>query len=81
MESLATEYKARSVGIILSGMGSNGTKGIRCIKEAGGNVIVQKPSSCEFNSMPNSAIATGCVDEVALPEDMPILIGKYVQFF
>lgn len=79
MESLAKEYKEKSIGIVLSGTGSNGTAGIKSIKEAGGNVIVQQPSSCEFHYMPESAIKTGCVDDIALPEEMPGIIKAYIQ--
>ena len=79
MKSLAKEYKEKSIGIILSGSGSNGTKGITCIKKAGGNVIAQTPSSCEFRYMPESAINTGCVDDIALAEEMPAIIERYVQ--
>jgi two-component system CheB/CheR fusion protein len=79
MESLAKEYKEKSIGIILSGLGTNGTKGVISIKQAGGNTIVQKPSSCEFDHMPESAIKTGCVDDVARPEEMPAMIEQHVR--
>jgi two-component system CheB/CheR fusion protein len=79
MESLANEYKEKSIGIILSGSGSNGTNGIINIKKAGGYVIVQQPSSCEFAYMPASAIKTGCVDDIALPEEMPEIIREYTE--
>jgi two-component system CheB/CheR fusion protein len=79
MESLAEDYKEKSIGIILSGAGTNGTKGIISIKQAGGNIIVQKPSSCEFDHMPESAIKTDCVDDIALPSEMPGIIEAYIQ--
>ena len=53
--SLAEDQHERSVGVILSGMGSDGTLGLRAIKEKGGIVLVQDPASAKFDSMPRSA--------------------------
>jgi two-component system CheB/CheR fusion protein len=77
--SLAEEAGENAIGIILSGTGSDGTDGIRAIKEAGGMVIVSKPELSEFGQMPQSAIATGLVDYVLAPEQMPLLIERYVD--
>ncbi len=63
--SLATDQKARSVGVILSGMGTDGTLGLRSIHEKHGLCVVQEPSSAKFAGMPQSAIATGLADIVA----------------
>ncbi|MGN6567912.1 MAG: chemotaxis protein CheB, partial [Flavipsychrobacter sp.] len=71
MNSMSMEYKNKAIGIILSGTGTNGTEGIINIKKNGGLVLVQQPASCEFASMPESAIETGCVDKILLPEEMP----------
>ncbi|VXB51371.1 Protein-glutamate methylesterase [Flavobacterium sp. 9AF] len=60
--SLGEEYKEKSIGIILSGTGSDGSRGIKTIKEAGGIVLVQEPGSAQFDGMPNSAIATNQFD-------------------
>lgn len=57
-ESLAEERRENSVAIVLSGTGTDGSRGIRSIKEAGGLVIVQRPDTAAFDGMPNSAIAT-----------------------
>lgn len=62
--SLAQDLHERSIGIILSGTGSDGTQGIKKIKEVGGLVIVQTPESTEYDGMPRSAIATGLVDYI-----------------
>jgi two-component system CheB/CheR fusion protein len=70
-ESLAKDKKDKAIGIILSGTGSDGSKGIAAIKASGGTVIVQDPSTAEFDGMPNSAIATGLADLVLAPELMP----------
>jgi two-component system CheB/CheR fusion protein len=69
--SLARELGASAVGVVLSGMGSDGTLGLQALKAVGGLTVVQEPESAQFDSMPRSAMAAGCVDLVALPEDMP----------
>ena len=69
--SLADDQAERSVGIILSGTGSDGVRGIRAIKEAGGMVIVQDDESAKFDGMPRAAISTGLVDVILPPEEMP----------
>jgi two-component system, chemotaxis family, CheB/CheR fusion protein len=70
-ESLAKDKGERSVGIVLSGTGSDGSKGISAIKNNGGSVIIQDPATAEFDGMPNSAIATGYADLILAPELMP----------
>lgn len=67
-QSLANIYGKRSVGIILSGTGSDGTEGIRMIKENGGVTIVQDSETAKYDGMPKSAIDTGMVDAVLPPE-------------
>ncbi|MFT7401162.1 MAG: two-component system CheB/CheR fusion protein [Hydrogenophaga sp.] len=69
--SLAREQGTLAVGVVLSGMGSDGTLGLLALKAVGGLTVVQEPSSAQFDSMPRSALAAGCVDIVALPEDLP----------
>ncbi|MGE5520221.1 MAG: chemotaxis protein CheB, partial [Candidatus Dadabacteria bacterium] len=68
--SLAEDKSNKAIGIILSGTGSDGTKGIEAIKNAGGIVIVQDPVSAEFDGMPKSAISTGFADLILPPEMM-----------
>jgi two-component system CheB/CheR fusion protein len=77
--SLAEDCKERSIGVILSGMGSDGTLGLRAIKEKGGLTLVQDPVSAKFNGMPNSAIGFGLADIVARGEDLPGRILDYLQ--
>ncbi|MBT1695739.1 PAS domain-containing protein [Fulvivirgaceae bacterium PWU4] len=67
-ESLAVEKGKNAVGIILSGTGTDGTKGIEAIKKNGGLVIVQDPVTADFDGMPASAIQTGNVDLILPPE-------------
>jgi len=56
LRSLADDRQERSIGVILSGMGSDGTMGLRAIKEKSGLVLAQEPASAKFDSMPRSAI-------------------------
>ena len=58
-ESMAKQRKEKSIGIVLSGTGSDGTRGVRAIKENDGMVMVQDPSEAKFDGMPKSAINTG----------------------
>ena len=68
--SLAASYENRSVAVILSGTGSDGTNGIRSIKEQNGVIIVQSPESAKFDGMPRNAIATGFVDMIQKPDSI-----------
>lgn len=69
--SLAQEQRDQSIGVILSGMGSDGTRGLQAIQRQGGLTFAQDPSSAQFNSMPQSAIASGCALVVAPPRELP----------
>lgn len=77
--SLAEDYGKKAIGIILSGLGSDGTEGIKSIKQAGGMVMARDPETSEFGSMPSHAIATGLVDFVLEPIAMPDAIEDYVK--
>lgn len=68
MESAARVFGADVLGVLLSGMGSDGAKGMKAIKEAGGDTIAEDEASCVVFGMPRAAIELGCVDEV-LPLD------------
>lgn len=68
--SLGKAHGKNAVGIILSGTGSDGTEGVRAIKEAGGMVLVQDVETAKYDGMPKSAIETGLVDAVLSPEKM-----------
>jgi two-component system, chemotaxis family, CheB/CheR fusion protein len=73
-ESLAADCRERAVGVVLSGMGSDGTLGLRAIRAAGGLTLAQAPETAPFAAMPASAIASGCVDIVDAPQGMPARI-------
>lgn len=69
--SLADDQGEKSIGIILSGMGSDGSLGAKAIKEKGGIILVQEPESAKFDGMPSSAISTVHADIVAPAENLP----------
>ncbi len=77
--SLAQDQRERAIGIVLSGTGSDGTLGVRAIKEAGGMVMAQSTASSEFDGMPQSAIATGLVDYQLPPAEMPQRLRLYLS--
>lgn len=66
-QSLADDRASRAIGVVLSGAGSDGTLGCRAIKAAGGITFAQDSESAEFDGMPSSAVAAGCVDFVLPP--------------
>ena len=64
MESAAELYKDKTLGVLLTGMGHDGVKGMTAIKEAGGSTIAEDESTCVVFGMPKAAIDAGVVDEV-----------------
>lgn len=74
---LGESYREKAIGVILSGTGSDGSRGIKTIKEAGGIILVQEPGSAQFDGMPNSAILTNLADFILPPHE---LAQKVVQF-
>ncbi len=79
LRSLAHDQQEHSIGVILSGMGSDGTLGLRAIKEKGGVVLVQDPATAKFDGMPRSAIESGLADIIAPVDDLPGRILAYLQ--
>ncbi len=71
LRSLADDQAEKAIGVILSGTGSDGVRGIRAIKEAGGMVTVQSEESARFDGMPRAAIGTGLADFILPPDEMP----------
>ncbi len=69
--SLAREQGEQAIGVVLSGMGADGSLGLQAIKSQGGLTLVQSPESAAYDAMPKSALATGCVDVVDLPGELP----------
>ncbi|MGQ7794637.1 chemotaxis protein CheB [Faunimonas sp. B44] len=69
--SLAADQHERAIAIVLSGMGNNGTEGLRDIRAEGGMSLVQSPETAKFDGMPRSAISADMADHVLAPEMMP----------
>lgn len=78
-ESLARERKEKAIGVILSGTGSDGTRGARAIKENDGMIMVQEPDEAQFDGMPQSAIATGLVDYVLSVKKMGLELQNFIN--
>ena len=76
---LAEDQKERSIGIILSGMGSDGSLGLKAIKEKMGMTMVQDPASAKFGGMPGSAVDMGLADYIGRAEDLPAKLFAYVK--
>ena len=77
--SLATDQRERAVCIVLSGTGSDGTLGLRAVKGEGGMAIVQIPETAAYDGMPRAAIATGLVDYLLRPAEMPEQLIGYIS--
>ncbi len=75
-ESFAKEYGEKAIAIILSGTGSDGTRGAGLIKKVNGKVLVQEPGSAKFDGMPRSIIDSGNFDAVGPPRELPVFIER-----
>lgn len=78
-ESVATSFKERSIGAVLTGRGWDGMKGVQAIRAMGGMVLAQKEATCAAASMPGFAIDTGCVDLVLSPDQIPFALETLVM--
>lgn len=76
--SMAADQHENAICIVLSGTGSDGTLGVRAVKGEGGMAIAQSPESAAYDGMPRNAIATGLVDYVSTPAEMPEQLLGYV---
>ncbi len=79
--SLAEDKQDKSIGIILSGMGSDGSLGLKAIKERNGIVLVQDPTSAKFDGMPGSAIEAVIADIVSPANELPSKLITYLKFY
>ncbi|MDO8653968.1 MAG: chemotaxis protein CheB [Undibacterium sp.] len=77
--SLGEDCGTRAIGIVLSGSGTDGALGLKTIAAHEGIVLVQEPSTAEFDGMPRSAIATGIANYVLPVEQMPQVISDYAH--
>ena len=76
--SLAIAQGEQAIGVVLSGMGSDGTLGLQAIRAVGGVTAVQQPDTAQFDAMPKSAIAANCADIIAPPGDLPSRILAFL---
>src|SRR5918999_2295195 len=77
--SLAQEHHEKAIAVLLSGGGSDGSIGIREIRSEGGIVMVQDPTTAQFDFMIRSALATGLVDSILPAADIPAAILQCVS--
>ncbi len=77
--SLAEDQGERAIGIILSGTGTDGTLGLKAIKEMGGLVLAEDPETAEFSGMPRSAVGTGMVDSALPVDQLPAELLRYIS--
>jgi two-component system CheB/CheR fusion protein len=76
--SMAEVYGKQAVGIVLSGTGSDGTRGAQAIRSGGGLLLVQDPELAKFDGMPRSVIAAGAVDAVLATEELPLRLVAHM---
>jgi chemotaxis response regulator CheB len=79
MVSAAESYGRATVGVVLSGMGSDGAEGLRRIRVHGGTAYVQEPSSCVIDSMPTHALRRAGADCVATPDVLGSILAMRGQ--
>jgi len=79
LRSLSEDRKELGVGVILSGMGSDGSLGCRSLKEKNGIVMVQEPTNAKFDSMPRNVIDTVLADIVAPANDLPVKLLEFIK--
>ena len=77
--SLARDRKKHAIAIVLSGMGSDGSQGLREIREHGGLTLAQAPKSAKFDSMPRSAIDANLVDLVRPAKELPSILQTFLK--
>ncbi|MCC6002547.1 MAG: response regulator [Pararhodobacter sp.] len=78
LQSLARDRPSRLACIVLSGTGTDGSAALAAIRKAGGLILAQDPQQAGYSGMPESAIRTGCVDQVLRIEDMPAALGRLI---
>jgi two-component system, chemotaxis family, CheB/CheR fusion protein len=77
--SLAEQRLDRAIAVVLSGTGSDGSRGLAAVNANGGFVFVQEPKSAKFDGMPRSAIATGLVDVIATAEELALRVVRHLS--
>ena len=79
--SLSEVHREHAIGVVLSGMGTDGTLGLKVIKEHGGFTFAQDQASAAFNGMPQSAIDAEAADFILSPEQIPLQVAKLFESF
>ena len=79
MRALAEDQGHNAVGIVLSGIGTDGTLGLKAIKTQGGLTLAQTPNTARYDAMPRSAIVSGLVDGVMPVAEMPARLAEYAE--
>ncbi len=77
--SLAQDCGPRAVAVVLSGSGTDGSRGIRDVHDAGGLVIIQDVDSAQFDGMPRAAVETGVGDWILPPQQMPRVLEQHAK--
>jgi two-component system CheB/CheR fusion protein len=77
--ALAEDQETRAIGIIFSGIGSDGTKGLQAIKAEGGITFAQDEESAKYSGMPRHAVAAGCVDLVLPPDQIARELARMIR--
>jgi two-component system CheB/CheR fusion protein len=77
--ALAQDCGERAIAVVLSGGGSDGSRGIRAVHEAGGLVVIQDMESAQFDGMPRTARDAGVADYVLPPEEMPGILLEHAS--
>ncbi|MEB3215371.1 MAG: chemotaxis protein CheB [Nostocales cyanobacterium 94392] len=80
-KSIAQEWGEKTVGIVLSGVGSDGSEGLKAISQAGGIALVQSPETAQFTSMVTRAIPSSLVDEILSPQQLARTVFDLIRFF
>ena len=78
MQSVAQIYGSKTTGVILTGMGDDGTMGLLAVKSKWGTTYVQKPDECVIDGMPKSAISKGVVDHIASATKISQMLGGQI---
>jgi two-component system, chemotaxis family, CheB/CheR fusion protein len=79
--SLSEVHRDHAIGVVLSGMGTDGTLGLKVIKDHGGFTFAQDQASAAFDGMPGSAIDAEAVDFILSPEQIPLQVAKLFESF
>jgi two-component system CheB/CheR fusion protein len=77
--SLAEQCADRGIAVVLSGTGSDGSRGVPAVNAAGGFVFVQDPVNAKFDGMPRSAVGTGLADVVAPAEELAVALASHLR--